>query len=53
MTRTEHKRHGFRQSAPVRPPEVAKHFKKGELEKLRSLDFHFKEVNNRFKEFGL
>jgi adenylosuccinate lyase len=34
-------------------PEVAIHFKKGELEKLCSLDFHFKEVNNRFKKLGL
>jgi adenylosuccinate lyase len=34
-------------------PEVAKHFKKGELEKLCSLDFHFKEVANRFKRLGL
>jgi adenylosuccinate lyase len=34
-------------------PEVAKHFKTGELEKLCSLDFHFKEVNNRFKKLGL
>jgi hypothetical protein len=34
-------------------PEVAKHFKPGELEKLCSLDFHFKEVNNRFKKLGL
>ena len=33
--------------------EVAKHFKKGELEKLCSLDFHFKEVENRFKKLGL
>jgi len=32
---------------------VAKHFKPGELEKLCSLDFHFKEVNNRFKKLGL
>jgi adenylosuccinate lyase len=32
---------------------VAKHFKAGELEKLCSLDFHFKEVNNRFKKLGL
>ena len=31
----------------------AKHFKAGELEKLCSLDFHFKEVNNRFKKLGL
>jgi adenylosuccinate lyase len=34
-------------------PEVAKHFKAGELEKLCSLDFHFKEVDNRFKKLGL
>jgi adenylosuccinate lyase len=34
-------------------PDVAKHFKKGELEKLCSLDFHFKEVNNRFKKLGI
>ena len=34
-------------------PAVAKYFKTGELEKLCSLDFHFKEVNNRFKKLGL
>src|SRR5436309_9204585 len=34
-------------------PEVARYFKKGELEKLCSLDFHFKEVKNRFKSLGL
>ena len=34
-------------------PAVAKHFKPGELEQLCSLDFHFKEVNNRFKKLGL
>jgi adenylosuccinate lyase len=34
-------------------PEVAKYFKPGELEKLCSLDFHFKEVNNRFKKLKL
>jgi adenylosuccinate lyase len=33
--------------------EVARHFKKGELEKLCSLDFHFREVRNRFKKVGL
>jgi adenylosuccinate lyase len=33
--------------------EVARHFRKGELEKLCSLDFHFKEVNHRFKKLGL
>ena len=36
-----------------RDPEVAKHFKPGELEKLCSLDFHFQEVSNRFKRLGL
>ena len=34
-------------------PEVARHFKKGELEKLCSLDFHFKEVESRFRRLGL
>ena len=34
-------------------PEVAKQFKVGELEKLCSLEFHFKEVNRRFKKLGL
>ena len=34
-------------------PHVAKHFKSGELEKLCSLEFHFKEVNSRFKKLGL
>jgi adenylosuccinate lyase len=34
-------------------PDVAKHFKKSELESLCSLDFHFKEVNARFKKLGL
>ena len=34
-------------------PAVAKHFKKGELESLCSLDFHFKEVKSRFKKVGL
>jgi adenylosuccinate lyase len=34
-------------------PEIAKHFSRGELEKLCSLDFHFKEVKNRFKKLGL
>jgi hypothetical protein len=28
------------------------HFKNGELEKLCSLDFHLKEVKNRFKTVG-
>ena len=33
--------------------EIARHFNDGELEKLCSLDFHFKEVNSRFKKLGL
>jgi len=34
-------------------PEVAAHFKAGELERLCSLDFHFKQVNRRFRKLGL
>lgn len=34
-------------------PGVARHFKKDELEKLCSLEFHFKEVKHRFKKLGL
>src|SRR6266516_2142539 len=34
-------------------PDLAQHFKKGELEKLCSLDFHFREVKNRFNKLGL
>ncbi|MGD1087338.1 MAG: adenylosuccinate lyase [Verrucomicrobiota bacterium] len=34
-------------------PDVAGHFQQGELEKLCSLDFHFKEVKSRFKKLGL
>ncbi len=33
--------------------DVAKHFKKGELERLCSLDFHLKEVKSRFKRLRL
>jgi adenylosuccinate lyase len=33
--------------------EVATCFKKGEMEALCSLDFHFKEVKNRFRKLGL
>jgi adenylosuccinate lyase len=36
-----------------RDPEVAKYFKDGELDRLCSLDFHFKEVKGRFKKLGL
>jgi adenylosuccinate lyase len=34
-------------------PDVAKHFEKGELETLCSLEFHLKEVKNRLKKLGL
>jgi adenylosuccinate lyase len=34
-------------------PEVARHFRNGELEELCSLDFHFKQVKQRFKKLGL
>ena len=34
-------------------PEIACHFGPGELEKLCSVDFHFKEVRARFKAVGL
>jgi hypothetical protein len=34
-------------------PEVARHFAPGELEKLCSLDFHFRQVKARFKKVGL
>src|SRR5690349_5407499 len=34
-------------------PEAAKHFKAGELEKLCSLDFHFKQVKSKFRRAGL
>ena len=33
--------------------DVAKHFKKCELEKHYFLDFHFKRVKNRFKKLSL
>jgi hypothetical protein len=38
---------------PEADPVVAKHFKKGELEKLCPLDFHFKEAANHFRDPGL
>jgi adenylosuccinate lyase len=34
-------------------PEVSRHFAPGELEELCSLDFHLKEVDNRFRQLGL
>ncbi|MBI3868687.1 MAG: adenylosuccinate lyase [Verrucomicrobia bacterium] len=33
--------------------DVARHFREGELRKLCSLDFHFKQVKARFKSVGL
>src|SRR5687767_15570398 len=33
-------------------PEVSRHFAKGELDELCSLDFHFKQVEDRFKHLG-
>ncbi|MGV3772601.1 MAG: adenylosuccinate lyase [Verrucomicrobiales bacterium] len=34
-------------------PEVAQYIQRDELEKLCSLDFHYKEIDNRFKLLGL
>jgi adenylosuccinate lyase len=34
-------------------PDVAKHLSRAELEKLCNLDFHFKEINARFKKLRL
>jgi len=34
-------------------PEVGQHFEPGELEKLCSLDFHFKEIEARFAKLGI
>ncbi len=34
-------------------PEVAEHFAAGELQKLCSVDFHYKQVRARFKSVGL
>ena len=34
-------------------PDVARHFKKGELKKLCSLKFHQRNINSRFKQLGL
>jgi adenylosuccinate lyase len=34
-------------------PDVAKHFRPGELDRICSLDFHFKEVKSRFRNLGL
>ena len=51
-------RHAGRQDADFletlqQDPEVARHFGAGELEQLCSLDFHFKEVETRFRQLGL
>jgi len=37
----------------LQDPEVAKFFSRAELDKLCSLDFHFKHVKARFKKLGL
>ncbi|MEK7685384.1 MAG: adenylosuccinate lyase [Verrucomicrobiota bacterium] len=37
----------------LKDPDVARHFAKGELEKLCSLEFHFKQVKAKFKKLGL
>jgi adenylosuccinate lyase len=34
-------------------PEVVKHLSPAELDRICSLDFHFKQVKNRFKKLGL
>jgi hypothetical protein len=34
-------------------PEVAQHLTRAELEKLCSLDFHYKNIKSRFKKLGL
>jgi adenylosuccinate lyase len=34
-------------------PEVTRHFQPGELERLCALEFHFREVKNRFAALGL
>ena len=37
----------------LKDPEVAKHFKKGELEKLCSTNFHYRQIKSRFKKLGI
>ncbi|MBI4324780.1 MAG: adenylosuccinate lyase [Chloroflexi bacterium] len=37
----------------LKDPDVARHFAKGELEKLCSLEFHFRQVKAKFKKLGL
>jgi len=34
-------------------PEIARHFEPGELEKLCTLEFHFKQLDDRFRKLGL
>lgn len=34
-------------------PDVAKHFKSGELDKLCSTDFHYKQIKSRFRKLGI
>ncbi len=37
----------------LKDPEVAKHLSRAELDRLCNLDFHFKEIQARFKKLGL
>jgi hypothetical protein len=34
-------------------PEVSRHFAKGELEKLCSMEFHYRQIKSRFKKLGI
>ena len=34
-------------------PDVAKHFNAGELDKLCSTDFHYKQIKSRFRKLGI
>jgi hypothetical protein len=37
----------------MRDPDVAKHLARAELDRMCGLDFHFKEIDRRFKNAGL
>ncbi len=43
---------GFKEQL-LSDPDVAKHLSRAELDKLCSLDFHFKQIKTRFKKLGL
>jgi adenylosuccinate lyase len=34
-------------------PDVARYLSRAELDRLCNLDFHFKQINSRFKKLGL